>query len=150
MPGWRLGWVIVPESLTKNLLKLSQNLFISSGNVAQYSALKVFDCINELDEIVKIYHSTRDQVSQILCKIPVINFNIPDGSFYFYIEIEKTKLDSFELVNKIMSETGVVLTPGIDFDKRFGNKTVRLSFSSEQDLVLEGTENLYKWFKKNY
>ena len=55
MPGWRLGWVIVPKSLTKNLLKLSQNIFISSGNIAQFAAIKAFDCIKSFDKIVKNY-----------------------------------------------------------------------------------------------
>ena len=49
-----------------------------------------------------------------------------------------------------MHETGVVLTPGVDFDKKNGKSTVRLSFSSKQDMVLEATEILYNWFKKNY
>ncbi len=150
MPGWRLGWVIIPKPLRDNFLKLSQNLFISSGNIAQYSALKVFECLKELNDLVKIYQSTRNQVDQILNKIPVIDFNKPEGSFYFYIDIKKTNLDSFEFVNKLMHETGVVLTPGIDFDKKNGKSTVRLSFSSKQDIVLEATEILYDWFKKNY
>ena len=150
MPGWRLGWAIIPNDLKENFLKLSQNLFISSGNIAQYSALKVFDSINELNEIVKVYHSTRNEVLKILKNIPLIKFNEPQGSFYFYIDIKNTKLDSFKFVNKLMHDTGVVLTPGIDFDKKFGSRTVRLSFSSKQNLVLEAVQNIYSWFKKNY
>ncbi len=148
MPGWRLGWVIIPKELTKNFLKLSQNLFISSGNIAQYSALKAFDCLKELNDIVKIYHSTRDKAYKILKKIPTINFMKPQGAFYFYLDIKKTGLNSFEFVNKLMMDTGIVLTPGIDFDKKFGDRTVRLSFSSGQEMVLEAIEELYKWFKK--
>ena len=150
MPGWRLGWAIIPKELKENFLKLSQNLFISSGNIAQYSALKVFDSINELNEIVKVYHSTRNEVLKILKNIPLIKFSEPQGSFYFYIDIRNTKLDSFKFVNKLMIDTGVVLTPGIDFDKKFGSRTVRLSFSSKQNLVLEAVQKIYSWFKKNY
>ena len=150
MPGWRLGWAVIPSELKENFLKLSQNLFISSGNVAQYSALKIFDSINELNEIVKVYHSTRNEVIKILKHIPLIKFSEPQGSFYFYIDIKNTKLDSFKFVNKLMTDTGVVLTPGIDFDKKFGLRTVRLSFSSKQNLVLEAVQKIYQWFKKNY
>ena len=150
MPGWRLGWAIIPKELKENFLKLSQNLFISSGNIAQYSALKVFDSINELNEIVKVYHSTRNEVLKILKKIPLIKFSEPQGSFYFYIDIQNTKLDSFKFVNKLMIDTGVVLTPGIDFDKKFGTRTVRLSFSSKQNLVLEAVQRIHSWFRKNY
>ena len=45
MPGWRLGWLIVPDPLIENFLKFSQNIFISSGNIAQFSAIEVFDCL---------------------------------------------------------------------------------------------------------
>ena len=82
--------------------------------------------------------------------IQIIDFKKPEGSFYFYLNVSKTGLDSFEFVNKLMADTGVVLTPGIDFDKKFGEKTVRLSFSSKQDIVLEATEKISCWFKKNY
>ncbi|MEE2695057.1 MAG: aminotransferase class I/II-fold pyridoxal phosphate-dependent enzyme [Pseudomonadota bacterium] len=122
MPGWRLGWVVIPKSLGKNFLKLSQNLFISSGNIAQYSALKVFDCMKELKTIVKNYKLTRDKVNEVLERIPIINFSKPNGAFYFYLDISKTKLDSFQFVKKLMNDTGVVLTPGLDFDKRYGKK----------------------------
>ena len=150
MPGWRLGWAIIPKELKENFLKLSQNLFISSGNIAQYSALKVFDSLNELNEIVNVYHSTRNKVLKILKNIPLIKFSEPQGAFYFYIDIYNTKLDSFKFVNKLMVDTGVVLTPGIDFDKKFGSRTVRLSFSSKQDLVVEAVERIHSWFRKNY
>jgi len=150
MPGWRLGWVIIPKVITENFLKLSQNIFISSGNIAQFSALKVFDCMKELKEIVKNYHLTRDKVNEVLERIPMINFSRPNGAFYFYLDISKTKLDSFKFVRKLINDTGVVLTPGLDFDKKFGQKTVRLSFSSETSIVLDGVDRLYNWFKKNY
>ncbi len=150
MPGWRLGWVIIPESLNKNFLRLSQNLFISSGNIAQFSAIKVFECIDELDSLVKCYHKTRDEAGKILSEIPSIDFSMPSGAFYFYLDISKTKSNSFELVNKLMDETGIVLTPGLDFDQKYGNRTVRLSFSSESKYVLEALNRLYDWFKKNY
>lgn len=150
MPGWRLGWVIIPKSLASNFLKLSQNLFISSGNIAQYSALKVFDNINELRELVKTYKSNRDTVYEALSKIPILNLRKPDGAFYFYIDISETKENSFTFVQKLLHETGVVLTPGFDFDKKFGKKTVRLSFSAESSIIFEAVDRLSKWLKNNY
>ena len=150
MPGWRLGWVIIPKLLTDNFMKLSQNLFISSGNIAQYSALKVFENINELRDIVRIYESNRDIVYEILSKIPIISLRKPNGSFYFYIDISLTKENSFNFVEKLLHETGVVLTPGFDFDKKFGKNTVRLSFSPESRIIVEAVEKFSKWLKKNY
>ena len=97
-----------------------------------------------------MYHSTRNEVLKILKNIPLIKFSEPQGSFYFYIDIQNTKLDSFKFVNKLMVETGVVLTPGVDFDKKFGSRTVRLSFYLKPNLVLEAVQRIYVWFKKHY
>ena len=150
MPGWRLGWTVIPDSLKENFLKLSQNLFISSGNIAQYSALKIFQCIDELNETVKKYSITRTQICKLLSEIKGINFREPDGAFYFYLDLTDFNKDSEELAKKILNETGVALTPGTDFDKKFGHRTMRLAFSSDKQKVMEAVTRLKKWFMQNY
>tara|TARA_B100000900_G_scaffold410824_1_gene429358 strand:- start:48 stop:1208 length:1161 start_codon:yes stop_codon:yes gene_type:complete len=150
MPGWRLGWVIVPKSLTKNLLKLSQNIFISSGNIAQFAAIKAFECIDNFDNVVKSYKENRDKSLKILEKMSLLEYSIPSGAFYFYVNIKKLKIDSSVFVKKLLNDTGVALTPGIDFDTRNGKKTIRISFSSDQKSLLTGLNLFYKWYKTNY
>ena len=150
MPGWRLGWVIVPKSLTKNLLKLSQNIFISTGNIAQFAAIKAFECIDNFDNVVKSYKENRDKSLKILEKMSLLEYSIPSGAFYFYVNIKKLKIDSSVFVKKLLNDTGVALTPGIDFDTRNGNKTIRISFSSNQKSLLTGLNLFYKWYKTNY
>ena len=150
MPGWRLGWVVVPETLCHSYLKLSQNLFISSGNIAQFSATKVFDCINELASNVDIYCKSRDFVIDKFSKISVLKFCKPYGAFYFYFDVEATKVDSSTLVKEILNDTGVALTSGIDFDKKNGKRFIRLSFSNNPEVVKKGVSKLQNWFVKNY
>ena len=150
MPGWRLGWAIIPDSLRENFLKLSQNLFISSGNIAQYSALKIFECIDELNETVKQYSISREHVYKLLSEIKGLNFTKPDGAFYFYLDVTNFKINSEELAKKILKETGVALTPGTDFDKKFGQRTLRLAFSIDNQKVIEAVIKLKNWFKNNY
>ncbi len=150
MPGWRLGWAIIPDSLKENFLKLSQNLFISSGNIAQYSAVKIFECIDELDEVVKQYLISREQIYKLLSEIKGLNFRKPDGAFYFYLDITNFKISSEELTKKILNEIGVALNPGTDFDKKFGLRTMRLAFAIDNQKVIEAVRKLRKWFEENY
>ncbi len=150
MPGWRLGWAIIPDSLRENFLKLSQNLYISSGSIAQYSAVKIFECIDELNETVKQYSISRENVYKLLSEIKGLNFNKPDGAFYFYLDITNFKINSEELAKKILNEIGVALTPGTDFDKKFGSRTLRLAFSNDNQKVIEAVTKLQNWFKQNY
>ena len=150
MPGWRLGWSIVPDSLVENFLRLSQNLFISSGNIAQYSAIKIFDCIDDLDVIVENYKKTKEVIFNELSNLNMIRFNKPRGSFYYYIDISDLNIDSKQLTKNILQETGVVLTPGVDFDLKNGSKSFRLAFSIDGKVAEEGTKKLVNWFLSNY
>ena len=43
MSGWRLGWVVAPESAVKSLDKIAQNIFLAAPTIAQYAALRAFD-----------------------------------------------------------------------------------------------------------
>jgi aspartate/methionine/tyrosine aminotransferase len=150
LPGLRLGWVLIPDELKENFLKLSQNLFISSGNLSQYSAIKVFECLDELDNNVKKYTIARDIVNEKLSKIKGLKFKKPCGAFYYYLDLSSFKIDSEVIVKKILNDTGVVLTPGKDFDKKFGSKTARLAFSISNKIVRAGVDKIYDWFSKNY
>ena len=150
MPGWRLGWVIVPKNFQKNFLKLSQNLFISSNNIAQYSAVKAFECLNELEENNKMYNMNREYVFDTLKSTSWNKFSQSSGGFYSYINISNHSDNSLEVVNRLLRETGVALTPGIDFDKRNGNLAIRLSFSNEHSIIKEGMILLKNWINKNY
>ena len=150
MPGWRLGWVIIPNTLKENFLKLAQNLFISSGNIAQYAAVKVFDCIDQLNQVVNIYEKNKNYVFDVLKKTAWNSLSESDGAFYTYIDISEFSQDSFIVVKKILDETGVALTPGTDFDKLNGRNFIRLSFSGEHQLVKEALDILSTWIKTNY
>ena len=146
MPGWRLGWAVVPDKLQSNFLKLSQNIFISSGNISQYSALKAFDCIDYFDKIVDEYRKNKIQILKELKNVKNVKCKEPQGAFYFYLNIEKLGVNSIELSNKILEQTGVVVTPGNDFDKKYGLDFVRLAFSGKKEKIVKGIKKLVKWF----
>ena len=67
-----------------------------------------------------------------------------------YINIEKLGVDSSKLIGQILSKTGVALTPGIDFDRNSGSKTLRLSFSADTNTFRSGLKILKKWYQENY
>ena len=150
MPGWRLGWVTVPYSLKDNFLKLSQNLFISSNNIAQYAAIKSFEHLNHFDKNVEIYLKNRNLIYRSLRQTSWNDITNPMGGFYFYLNVSKFTNESQNLVKKILEETGVALTSGMDFDKKNGNKTIRLSFSRNHLIIKEAVKRLVKWINHSY
>ncbi|MDQ7056199.1 MAG: aminotransferase class I/II-fold pyridoxal phosphate-dependent enzyme, partial [Persephonella sp.] len=43
MPGFRLGWMILPPELVRKAEIVMQNVFISPPTISQYAALGAFD-----------------------------------------------------------------------------------------------------------
>ena len=59
MTGWRIGWLVVPDSLVRPIERLAQNLYISPPTVAQVAALGAFDGIEELEANKRVYAENR-------------------------------------------------------------------------------------------
>ena len=49
MTGWRVGWMVVPESLVRTVERLQQNLAISVPTLAQVAAEAAFDGRDEME-----------------------------------------------------------------------------------------------------
>ncbi len=118
MTGWRLGWMIVPSDLQRSIECLAQNLFISPPTLSQFAAIKAFDCKQELNGYVARYAENREL---LLAQLPKAGFETlapVEGAFYIYADIGHLTNDSQEFCRRMLAETGVATTPGIDFARR--------------------------------
>ena len=62
-------------------------------------------------------------------------FFIPQGAFYFYIDVSNFTKDSYSFCKKMVEDINITVAPGIDFDNKKGNSFIRISFAgSEKDL----------------
>ena len=145
MPGWRLGWMVVPEDLLRAVESLSQNLFISSPCLSQHAAMGVFDCLDELDANVATYARNR---AILLDGLPDAGFDRlapSDGAFYLYADVSELTNDSYDFCHRMLAETGVATTPGVDFDPVSGNCTIRLSFAAPVAAMEKAVHRLKDW-----
>ena len=145
MTGWRLGWAILPEDLTRASERLAQNLYISPPSLSQHAALAAFDCHDELQANVARYAANREL---LLEKLPLAGFERlapAQGAFYIYADIAGLTNDSEEFCSRMLAETGVATTPGIDFDPGRGLGFMRFSFAGATTDMAEAAERLKIW-----
>ncbi|MBL6941066.1 MAG: aminotransferase class I/II-fold pyridoxal phosphate-dependent enzyme, partial [Rhodospirillales bacterium] len=145
MTGWRLGWMVVPESLLRSVECLSQNLFISPPTLSQLAGVAAFDCGEELDALVANYKRNRDLLLEMLPKAGFDKLSQAEGAFYLYADVAHMTNDSQEFCRRCLAETGVAITPGIDFDPERGNRTVRFSFAGPYEEMAEAAKRLIDW-----
>ena len=147
MTGWRLGWLVLPEDMIRAVECLAQNLFIAPPSVSQHAALASFECKEELDANVARYARNRDI---LLNELPAAGFKQmapADGAFYIYADVAHWTADSQAFCTRMLAETGVAATPGIDFDPLEGRHFMRFSFAGGTGDMVEAARRLKAWSK---
>jgi aspartate/methionine/tyrosine aminotransferase len=147
MTGWRLGWMVLPEDMLRPIECLTQNLFIAAPSLAQHVALAAFDCRDELDANVARYARNRDILLNELAAAGFDRLAPADGAFYLYADIAQWSADSQDFCRRLLAETGVAATPGVDFDPLQGGHFMRLSFAGSEADMIEAADRLKSWRK---
>ncbi len=151
MTGWRLGWLVVPDSLQEVANILAQNLFIAAPTVAQYAALRAFDpdVRIELDQRRLAFQQRRDFLTGALQEM---GFSIPkttQGAFYIYAGIEKLARGSEEFCHELLKQQGVAITPGTDFGDYRANSHVRFAFTTDMSKLEIAVMRIKEFLKNN-
>ena len=132
--GWRLGYFIVPDTLSKikdMINVLASETFSAVSAPIQYAAIKAYqndhsDYINESRNILK---AVGNYVYENLKSNKVL-INKPQGGFYVMPEFLNKKFNSSaEMCDDILNKTGVALLPGSDFGFDQNRMLARLSFT---------------------
>lgn len=147
MTGWRIGWLVVPEALTRTIERLAQNLYISPPAISQVAALGVFDGLDELEEIKSRYARNRAMLLEELPRAGFRSILPADGAFYLYADISRYTGDSAAFAKTMLRETGVAATPGIDFDPDRGNSYLRLCYAGAERDMREAARRIAAWLK---
>jgi len=148
MTGWRLGWMLVPPDLARAVECLAQNFYISPPALSQLAALPVFGCRAELDGHVARYRANRDLLIRTLCAAGLNRFAPAEGAFYLYVDISCLTPDSEGFCRRLLAETGIAVTPGLDFDPIDGGGWVRFSFAGATNDVVEAARRLAEWLPR--
>lgn len=145
MPGWRIGWMVVPEVLIKPLQKLARNMYISPPGPSQYAALASFECQDTLNSYNDRYAINREIFLRDLPKAGFDKFPPLDGGFYLYAHVKHLTVDSVDFCKQMIREAGVIATPGTDFDPIHGHHYVRFSYAGSTEEIEEAMARLIKW-----
>ena len=144
MTGWRIGWMLAPEALRRPLEVVTGNLNICAPAISQHAALGAFsaEARAELDGHRERYAITRDLLIHRLPEVGLRSYAPPDGAFYAWCDVGHLTDDSIGWCRDLLDDTGVAITPGVDFDTVEGHHMVRLSFAGSTAEVGEALDRM--------
>ena len=150
--GRRIGWIEASEPIIQYMGEIQNSSILSPDKLHQMAFEKFLkDSIDDgsLDEYLErtreLYKKTSEKTIELIKKnlnFPII---IPDGGLYVFMNV---KTDGRDFVKKILTESGVLLTPGWGFGQT-GKNAVRLSFGplvNEVDKIEIGIRKIGELF----
>ena len=142
MTGWRVGWMVVPETHIRTIERLAQNMFICPPHASQIAALTALDCEDEADRNLAVYAENRRMMLERLPRMGFGRIAPPEGAFYIYADVSDLTTNSLKFCAEILEKAGVAVTPGLDFDPLRGARTLRFSYARRAADIAEGLDRL--------
>jgi aspartate/methionine/tyrosine aminotransferase len=141
MTGWRLGWLVVPASLTADLGKLIEYntscapVFVQRAGIA---------AVKEGEPVIARtryrFRKARDFLVSQLREIPKIKVAVPTGTMYVFFKVDGVK-DSLAFCKNLVRDTGLGLAPGSAFGPE-GEGFVRWCFAASEEKLADGVARL--------
>jgi aspartate aminotransferase len=142
MTGWRLGYAVAPQHVVDAMDLLVLNTFTCVAEFTQVAAIEALrDSSDAVDAMVAEYRKRRDLFVARLNRIPGFRCQIPDGSFYAWVNVEDTGLTAEEVARLLLEEAGVAGIAGAAFGAG-GKNYVRFSLVSARHSLEEALDRI--------
>lgn len=149
MPGWRIGWVLGPEHITKAMGELQGQTTSNPNTIAQWATVEALNGPQEsVAAMNEQFERRRDFVVERLRAIPDLTCSAPAGAFYAFPDASayygrtlrgQAIEGSVSLAEYLLEEGLISLVPGEAFG---ADDYLRLSFAASMKQLEEGLNRL--------
>ncbi|MEK6715166.1 MAG: pyridoxal phosphate-dependent aminotransferase [Candidatus Omnitrophota bacterium] len=139
MTGWRIGYLAGDKEIVEATARLQDHSTSCPSSISQKAALAALSSGDEfIDKMRLEFESRRNLMLAGLDKLG-LEYIKPEGAFYVFVDISKTKMPSWDFCNKFLEEKYVAAIPG----GAFGNDNyVRFSFATSPEQIEKGIQRL--------
>ena len=118
MTGWRIGYVMAPSYIIDCIRDINEGITYSAPSISQRAALYAMRMRNIItppmvEEYKKRVYYAYERIKGI-SKLSVLE---PQGTFYMFVNIKETGLNSAEFCQRLLEEAHVLAIPGNGFGK---------------------------------
>ena len=145
MTGWRLGWLVMPPSMTAQMGKLIEfntscvSVFTQRAGIA---ALENTESITPA--VVAHLKLCRDTLLPLLQTLPGLEVSAARGGMYAFFKLDR-HTDSLQTAKRLVAEAGLGLAPGEAFAPE-AKGWLRWCFASrDPQRLVQGVDRLRRW-----
>jgi len=142
--GWKIGYLIAPEPIMKEIKKIHQYVVFCVNSTAQMALANYLPKAN-LDELGAFYMEKRDLFRKLMKKS---RFELLDcqGSYFQVAKYnEISDLSDVDFSIELTQKHGVAVIPISGFNKdKHDDKLIRFCFAKDEETILKATDKLCK------
>ena len=145
MTGWRMGWVVVPDSLAGPMIDLAGCMLFGSQPFIQDAAAFALDRENgDVEAMRQLYRRRRDLICDRLDAMNSIAVHRPEGAIFVMVDIRSSGLTAQEFANRFLDEENVAMLPGDGFGPS-GAGHLRLSLAADDARLAQACDRLERF-----
>ncbi len=132
--GWRVGWAIASEKITKRIRKVHDFMTVGAPTPLQHAAVEAMAFPESYyKELQQHYLEARGFLYKTLWEFNFKPF-LPKGAYYMIADVSNLKnkikaKDDFDFSKKLIEKTRVATVPGFSFYSNRKNKTNQVRFA---------------------
>jgi len=136
MTGWRIGWIVAPVEVVKEINKLQTHSLTCVTSFVQKAAVEALTGPQEsVGKMVNEFHTRRDLMYGLMKEIPSLRCPRPKGAFYVFPKYD-FNMRSDDLAAYLLEKAHVAITPGSAFGPS-GEGHLRLSYAASKEVITE-------------
>lgn len=147
MSGWRAGYMVVPETLLTEVVKIHDLTMICTPRISQIAACAALE--NDplhLDEFQRILARRRALICERLDRVGhVFQYQKPQGAYYVFPRIVAAHDNSVQFSLDLLNRAKVTVTPGSAFGPS-GEHHVRMAYCVEDDAINLAFDRIEAYF----
>ena len=143
MASWRVGFLVAPERLHRDLMKIQDTVVVSGAAISQFVGLRAMregrgHCAAHLHSLARV----RNEVLARLRAAPdLVEVPPAAGAFYLFVKVN-TGMSALELSERLVREHKVAVIPGETFGVRRGC-WLRIAYGClREETAVEGMDRL--------
>ncbi len=142
MTGWRVGTIIAETPVIDTIKRINENMVYSAPSVSQRAAIHALRLRGQIgDKYTGAYRQRVFYAAQRINAIPKLSVRPPEGTFYLFMNIKETGLDSIAFCDKCLREAHVAMVPGVGFGAA-GEGYVRIACTTSEEKLGEAFDRI--------
>lgn len=145
MTGWRIGFILAPANIAREISKSHQFMVTASTSIAQHAAINAVTEGKNDGQIMKVaYQERRDFICGMLAKLDM-EVARPSGAFYVFAKIpDRFEENSFAFCEELAVTEKLAIVPGSAFGPG-GEGYVRISYAASLATLEEAMARLTRF-----